>query len=682
MNVVEASIADLRASLESGRTTCVELVTEYLRRIAAHDRAGARLNSIPVLNPAVFQEAHESDQRRQRGETLGPLDGIPFTAKDSYAVAGLPCAAGSPAFAHLVPRRDSYAVERLRAGGAVLVGLTTMPPMANGGMQRGLYGRAESPYNGAYLTSAFGSGSSNGSGTATAASFAAFGLGEETWSSGRAPASCNALVAYCPSRGVISTRGNWPLVPTMDVVVPHTRSVSDLLEVLDVLVADDTDHRGDFWRQQPWLPIASVSEVRPASYVGLTGSLAGVRFGVPRLYINDDTVSTHPVETRTSVMQLWKELADDLRRAGAEIVPVDFPAVQNYEKDRPGAQSMVDRGFVPEGFDARELWDLAIWGWEQFLAYADDPALRHVADVVPERIEPRAPGALPDQYSLHHLDLEVDLAEYPARAQAGVPELAEIPLLADGVRGLDHTRSVDFDQWLDSLGLDAIIHPTLADVAPADSDVNPASAAIAWRNGTWVANGNLVPRHLGIPSVTVPMGTMNDIGMPVGLTISGRGGDDVRLLGLGRAVEASRWRRTIPHRTRQLRALSWTEVPAGDAGADGASDVEEGTPGAPGVSLHVDEHDNGDASCTVTLGVELVNAPGDVVTSAVVLVDGRAVPLDVSEGRVTASGDLASPDARTLHSPWRGPYGSLVVAMVRTRAGRTLGGWTAVCGIA
>ena len=62
-------------------------------------------------------------------------------------------------------------------------------------MQRGVYGRAESPYNADWLTSAYGSGSSNGSGTATAASFGAFGLGEETWLSGRAPALNNALCA-------------------------------------------------------------------------------------------------------------------------------------------------------------------------------------------------------------------------------------------------------------------------------------------------------------------------------------------------------------------------------------------------------------------------------------------------------------------------------------------------------
>ena len=97
--------------------------------------------------------------------TRGPLDGIPYTAKDSYCARGLTVAAGSPAFAELVAQRDAFVIERLRDAGAVLIRRTNMSPMANGGMQRGLYGRAESPYNAAYLTAAFGSGSSNGSGT-------------------------------------------------------------------------------------------------------------------------------------------------------------------------------------------------------------------------------------------------------------------------------------------------------------------------------------------------------------------------------------------------------------------------------------------------------------------------------------------------------------------------------------
>ena len=293
IEVTEVSIAHLRAALESGQTTSVELVQAYLDRIQAYDSPDTptALNAVVVRNEQAIKEAQASDARRAAGETLGPLDGIPYTAKDSYLVKGLTAASGSPAFAQLIAYRDAFTIERLRGAGAICLGKTNMPPMANGGMQRGVYGRAESPYNANYLTAPFASGSSNGAGTATAASFAAFGLAEETWSSGRGPASNNGLCAYTPSRGVISVRGNWPLTPTMDVVVPFARTMSDLLEVLDVVVAQDPDTRGDLWRLQPWVPIPPVASVRPASYLQLavkSDSLAGKRFGVPRMYINAD----------------------------------------------------------------------------------------------------------------------------------------------------------------------------------------------------------------------------------------------------------------------------------------------------------------------------------------------------------------------------------------------------------
>ncbi len=149
----------------------------YLRRIDAYDQQGPCLNAVVVRNAEALAEARASDRRRAEGRPLGPLEGIPYTAKDSYKVRGMTVAAGSPAFKDLVAQQDAFTIERLRGAGAVLLGLTNMPPMANGGMQRGLYGRAESPYSADYLAAAFASGSSNGSGTATAASFAAFGLG-------------------------------------------------------------------------------------------------------------------------------------------------------------------------------------------------------------------------------------------------------------------------------------------------------------------------------------------------------------------------------------------------------------------------------------------------------------------------------------------------------------------------
>ncbi|MCD4849416.1 amidase [Arthrobacter sp. AK01] len=568
-DVVEASIAQLRGALESGEVTSEELTQAYLDRIEAFDRNGIKLNSMVVMNPDAMADARASDERRAQGAVRGPLDGIPYTAKDSYLAKGLTAAAGSPAFEHLVAQRDAFTIERLRDAGAVLIGLTNMPPMANGGMQRGVYGRAESPYNAEFLTAAFGSGSSNGSGTATAASFGAFGLGEETWSSGRAPASNNALCAYTPSRGVISVRGNWPLVPTMDVVVPHTRTMADMLELLDVIVADDAETRGDFWRAQPWVQLPKSSEVRPESYVALSpetvdgGGLAlrGKRFGVPRMYINADPdagTSEQPgiggptgqrIETRASVIALWEAAKGDLEAAGAEVVLVDFPVVSNYEGDRPGAPTIATRGLVSSEYLKREIEDLSAWAWDDFLQANGDPSLNRLADVDGARIFPHPKGALADRYT----GFDDHISGYPRQVREyGVSRFTEIPELEGGVRGLEETRRVDLEDWMDGLGLDAVLFPAAADVGPADMDVNPASADLGWRNGVWVANGNLAPRHLGIPTVTVPMGTMADIGMPVGLTFAGRAYDDTALLTLAAAFEATGSRRTAPPRTPAL----------------------------------------------------------------------------------------------------------------------------------
>nr|WP_233475435.1 amidase [Pseudomonas carnis] len=567
MQVTEVSIAQLRAALEAGQTTAVELVQAYLARIDAYDgpQTATALNAVVVRNPDALKEAQASDARRAKGQTLGPLDGIPYTAKDSYLVKGLTAASGSPAFAKLVAQRDAFTIERLRAGGAICLGKTNMPPMANGGMQRGVYGRAESPYNADYLTAPFASGSSNGAGTATAASFAAFGLAEETWSSGRGPASNNGLCAYTPSRGVISVRGNWPLTPTMDVVVPYARTMADLLEVLDVVVAEDPDTRGDLWRLQPWVPIPSVTSVRPVSYAALavdSENLAGKRFGVPRMYINADPeagTSEKPgiggptgqkIHTRATVIELWQAARQALEAAGAEVIEVDFPLVSNCEGDRPGAPTVFTRGLVSKEFLHDELWELSAWAFDDFLRANGDPHLNRLADVDGPSIFPHDPGTLPNRED----DLAAGMDEYVRMAQRGITSWDQISTVPDGLRGLEQTRRLDLEDWMDTLGLDAVLFPTVADVGPADADVNEASADIAWSNGVWVANGNLAIRHLGVPTVTVPMGVMADIGMPVGLTFAGRAYDDSALLRFASAFEATGSKRMIPPRTPPLAA--------------------------------------------------------------------------------------------------------------------------------
>jgi amidase len=351
----------------------------------------------------------------------------------------------------------------------------------------------------------------------------------------------------------------------MDVVVPHTRTMADLLEVLDVLVDDDPETRGDFWRAQPWVAVPASSASRPEPFAALgaaSGSLRGKRFGVPAMYLGEDPEAGtgrgiggptgERIEPRSSLLDLWRAARADLEAAGAEVVVVDFPVVSNYEADRAGAPSIMDRGIVPAEFFDAEIWDLSMWSWHDFLDANGQPGLSSLAEVDGPRIFPHPAGALPDRYD----DFDIDISEYVTRARAdgtidpfGGP-LA--PLIRAGIEGLEQTRRLDLEEWMSRLGLDGVVFPAVADVGPADADVNPESADLAWRNGVWVANGNLAIRHLGIPTVTVPMGTMADIGMPVGLTFAGPAYSDRDLLAWGAAFEALRPRRTTPPRTPEL----------------------------------------------------------------------------------------------------------------------------------
>ena len=665
--VVDTSIAELRDALESGEVTSVELVAAYLNRIGFYDRHGITLNAVPVLNPDMFIDARASDERRSRGAVLGPLDGIPYTAKDSYQAKGLTVAAGSPAFADLIAQNDAFSIAQLRNAGAVLIGLTNMPPMANGGMQRGVYGRAESPYNPDYLTAAFGSGSSNGSGTATAASFAAFGLGEETWSSGRAPASNNGLCAYTPSRGVISIRGNWPLVPTMDVVVPHTRTMSDMLEVLDVVVADDSTTRGDFWRVQPWIPTPVSSELRPASYPALAegNPLAGMRIAIPRMYINGDADTTDPIETRESIVALWREAQGTLEGLGADVVETDFPVVTRYEDKAGEPHNLVARGLIPAGFADRELHELSMWAWNEFLESNGDPHLRALTDVDRDKIFPPPTGALPDRYEIHgdrYSPADVYVEDYVTDARAnGIATLTEIPDIGEGIRGLEEARRVDLEQWMNDNGLDAVVFPAVADVGLADMDINPESASRGWRNGTWVANGNVVIRHLGIPTVTVPMGNMIDIGMPVGLTFAGRGYDDTKLLEFASAFDRYRLGRIAPPRTPELPSAQWTQRDATGSSSPALSLVAHIGESRDGmVAIHIDVETDGSE---IAVTVNGVNCVGEVTAA------GFRVETTVPESEHTRP-----------HSEWRAGYGSIVVALARNAHG-VVGSYTVVGGV-
>ncbi|RSL40164.1 hypothetical protein CEP53_013548 [Fusarium sp. AF-6] len=486
LNLVEASLEDLQNALSSGSLTSVDLAARYLRRISTYDCRNIALNAIPILNNTIFEEAARSDDYRASGEPVRPLEGIPFTIKDSFKAKGMTAAAGSPAFKDLVANEDAFMSRQSVT------------------LARGIYGPAENLYNPDYLTAAFASGSSNGSAASTAASLAAFGLGAETESSGRSPASNNGLVAYTPSRSFLSVRGNWPLYPTCDVPVPHTRSMKDLLALLDVIAVKDPIEKGEFWREQKFVAIQDPWQDRPKnSFKNISSfkSLSGLRIAVPEMFIGGPAPEgARQVETSPAVVELWNQARQDLEALGAEIV--------------------ASTTALPDLFavDAFNIYPNSL---------RTEPELRHFETA----------NAI--QYH--------KLTDYLRNTTVfGVDGIEQ------AIKALEGMRKVLLEDWLKGLGCHCVAFPAAGDVGPANADSNFEGSDLAWRNGSYYSNGNRAMRHLGIPSVSVPMGLMSDKKVPVNLTFAGRAYDDVKLLQWANAYEAKTQHRIPPPHTPAL----------------------------------------------------------------------------------------------------------------------------------
>ncbi|WAO86790.1 Amidase domain-containing protein [Fusarium falciforme] len=550
LNLVEASIEELQDALQSGSLTSVDLVARYLARISTYDCRGLALNSIPILNNDIFEEAARSDDRRASGTPIGALEGIPFTVKDSYKVKGMTAAAGSPAFKNLVANEDAFLVQVIREAGGVLVGRTNMPAVACGGMQRGIYGRAENPYNPEYLAAAFASGSSNGSAVSVAASFAAFGMGGETVSSGRSPASNNALIAYTPSRGFLSIRGTWPLYPTCDVPIPHTRTMRDLLCLLDVIAAVDPVAEGDFWREQTMVEVQKPWLDKPSSFkeISASKSLAGLRIAVPEIFLGGPPPKgARPVDVSPETIKLWEQARKELEGLGAEMVSVaDFPAMTAYENDHLLPEGCPRR---PGGWNAMERSAMISHAWNDFLKGFKNDKISDLSSIDPLTIYPDYLRTAPEMKHFEHANAIQyhKLVEY-----AKSTTFWEIPGLTEAVKALEGMRKCLLEDWLTDLGCDCVVFPAAGDVGPADADSSFEGAKLAWRNGVYYSNGNRAMRHLGIPSVSVPMGVMSEKDVPMNLTFAGRAYDDVKLLKWANAFEAKTRHRVAPRHTPAL----------------------------------------------------------------------------------------------------------------------------------
>src|SRR5262245_21075560 len=127
-DVVEASIADMRAALESGRVTSRTLVEQSLIRIATYED---RLNAVITINPRALDEADARDRERRDGKVRGPLHGIPIALKDNIQTTDMPTTGGALAFDRFVPPYEATLARNLREAGAIILAKTGMTELAN-----------------------------------------------------------------------------------------------------------------------------------------------------------------------------------------------------------------------------------------------------------------------------------------------------------------------------------------------------------------------------------------------------------------------------------------------------------------------------------------------------------------------------------------------------------------------
>ena len=201
------SATALTARLRSREISSCELLRHYRARI---ERFNPAVNAVVTLDERAFEQAAAADAALARGESWGPLHGLPITIKDSLETAGLRTTAGAPEYAAHVPTRDADAVARLRAAGAIIFGKTNLPAYAADCQTfNPIFGTTRNPWN---LERAVG-GSSGGAAAAVAAGLTGLDLGSDLGGSIRNPAGYCGVYGLRPSYGIIPTRGHVPGPP-------------------------------------------------------------------------------------------------------------------------------------------------------------------------------------------------------------------------------------------------------------------------------------------------------------------------------------------------------------------------------------------------------------------------------------------------------------------------------------
>jgi len=289
-DVIGAPAGWLARAIREKRISSVEVVRAHLEHIHT---VNPRLNAVVFATAeSALKEARNADRRNTGKHVLGPLHGVPFTAKDIFNTAGLPTTAGLRMMRSHVPDHDATVIARMRRAGAILIGKTNCPPGGAGVESwKSMHGGTRNPYD----ISRTPGGSSSGEAAIIAAAGSPLGLGSDSGGSIRMPASYCGIAALKPSAGLIPVTGAYGLPgglsDSRSQVGPMARYVSDLALTLPVLIGPDGVDSG----------------VVPVPLPRRTPKLPGLRVA----WYADDGIAKPTKEVAAAVRSAARALADE-----------------------------------------------------------------------------------------------------------------------------------------------------------------------------------------------------------------------------------------------------------------------------------------------------------------------------------------------------------------------------------
>jgi aspartyl-tRNA(Asn)/glutamyl-tRNA(Gln) amidotransferase subunit A len=251
-SVFFSSITEINAKLRAKEFSALELTRAFCDRL---ERIAPRYNALSLsLRDQAIKQAHEVDGDLGRDRTRGPLQGIPYGAKDLLAVKGKPTTWGAKPLAGQVFDEDAQVIEKLGKTGAILTGKLSMVELAGGGDYRLASASLTGPGLNPWDRTRWSGGSSSGSAAAVAAGLVTFALGSETSGSILTPAAFCGVTGLRPTYGLVSRRGAMALSWTLDKVGPICRSAEDCALVLHVIAGSDTEDPGSAGRSFSYNP--------------------------------------------------------------------------------------------------------------------------------------------------------------------------------------------------------------------------------------------------------------------------------------------------------------------------------------------------------------------------------------------------------------------------------------------